>query len=362
MSHRRGSRGGFTLVELLVVITIIGILIALLLPAVQAAREAANRAACTSNLKQIGVALHNYASAHGSVFPPPVIMGTAGGSDTYITATGYDTWGEATGNVAKGGMHGTSFLFQLLPFMEEEPIFMKWQFQNNVGCSGTISGVSNLLLAQTEIKAFYCPSRRTQLRPGIDTGIPTSWSGGGNDYGGCAGRFAHVNENTNHNMAPNAGSYMQNSPYYPLPFTSNANDPPPLRCGIFGRANVSTTMAEVSDGLSNTIATGELQRLYNMGTNGTLQALLLSKDGWAIGGNPTLFTTTVMATWERDASGMYNSQPVTSGGMMMNNYYYGSPGSMHPKGCNFGMADGSVQFFSDTMDPRSLLPAGQHGR
>jgi prepilin-type N-terminal cleavage/methylation domain-containing protein/prepilin-type processing-associated H-X9-DG protein len=131
------SKSGFTLIELLVVIAIIGVLIALLLPAVQAAREAARRAQCVNNLKQIGLAAHNYQSSAGT-FPPGVSAQPAGFPNVPGDA-GY-TW--------------TSFSAQalLLPYLEQSPLYQAANFSWGPWES------NNTTVQYSVVAAFLCPS------------------------------------------------------------------------------------------------------------------------------------------------------------------------------------------------------------
>lgn len=114
MSISNRFRRGFTLVELLVVIAIIGILIALLLPAVQAAREAARRMQCSSNLKQIAVAMHNYHNSH-NVFPPGFVSNNPGKKSS-------TTW------CRSGGVQGAPWPVLLLPYLEQQALYEQFDF------------------------------------------------------------------------------------------------------------------------------------------------------------------------------------------------------------------------------------------
>lgn len=193
LSSNRTKRYAFTLIELLVVIAIIAILVAILLPAVQQAREAARRSTCKNNLKQIGLALHNYHDVHGAL--PQVTHGVRNPSNN-------GAWGREWGG------HSVHTMF--LPYIEQQALY------DNINFSVFWHDNPNRDLHRTRIAAFRCPS---------DT-APASQNDGFNNYGASTG--------------PNLG------------WEANLN----RKVGMFHRRS-STRFADITDGQSNTIAFAE---------------------------------------------------------------------------------------------------------
>ena len=206
---RRHPRG-FTLIELLVVIAIIAVLIALLLPAVQAAREAARRSQCTNNLKQIGLALHNYESTTQS-FP---LGGNNGPGGPTTNDNRY--WGAWSAHT------------MLLPYMEQGPIYSAINF-NFLGRSDGAGENANATAIMARLNTLLCPS---------STPPPNTWL----SVGGRAQLFA------GNNYFASAGSSIM--------WIGWPNDKPN---GMFANGGIPYGIRDVRDGTSNTVAFGEFR-------------------------------------------------------------------------------------------------------
>ncbi|QEH33144.1 Type II secretion system protein G precursor [Aquisphaera giovannonii] len=322
---RTNRTRGFTLIELLVVIAIIAVLIALLLPAVQSAREAARRAQCINNLKQVGLAMHNYESANSSL--PPGVKGCCWG-----------TW-----------------LNFVLPFMEGANLFNAYNFSGNnryedLGIQNgqfRYAGAANTTVTYTHFSAFQCPSDPNANNLPNGTGI------------------------TCHNYVVNFGNtittqpafYLVNGikiPFLGAPFTQMGAPDSDIASGSQQSAASGTVkLSAITDGLSNTLMTSEI--LIGSGWN------LHGYSWWGYAPQftglypPNSSQPDVMQGASYCNSPNTNPQGVTcvgaTGSVGSDGTYTGLgminiPRSRHPGGVSAGMCDGSVRFIKNSVSPQ----------
>jgi prepilin-type N-terminal cleavage/methylation domain-containing protein len=243
MSRSPPRRHAFTLIELLVVIAIIGILIGLLVPAVQQVREAAARTQCQNNLKQIGLALHSYHDSYKR-FPPAYTRTSDKQSGTSYGIIYPDDGGN--------GLPGWGWGTLILPYLEQTSLYRSLRL--DLPCWAT----ENAPFVQTKLTTFLCPAS-----PGPADGFALHRYTGPNDVPQDAGPFSPPIVFAHSHYVTNAG---QNGPWnrpagytydYTVPAVVPApGAPPDITNGPFYR-NSRTRVTDVSDGLSNTVFLGE---------------------------------------------------------------------------------------------------------
>jgi prepilin-type N-terminal cleavage/methylation domain-containing protein/prepilin-type processing-associated H-X9-DG protein len=307
MRLRRTSARGFTLIELLVVIAIIATLIALLLPAVQAAREAARRTSCTNNLRQLGLAAHNFHDTYGKL-------------PSSVRPSGLTTLPRISGHI------------QLLPFIEQKNAFDKYDQTRNWDAP------ENALVTKQVIRTFLCPStpepKRLDGLPEANPWVPN---------------IAAVTD-----YAPTIGVDQR---------LASADLVDSAGVGILPK-NVDSRLAQVTDGLSNTILYGESAgRPYLFRRNqrvGNLPGNRVNGGGWVRPGSD--FSVDGSSYDGASLPGpcavnCTNGDDFGTSGFP--HPYYGSEGSgeayaFHPGGANFTLGDGSVRMLSQAITIRDF--------
>lgn len=298
------KKRGFTLIELLVVIAIIAILIALLLPAVQQAREAARRSTCKNNLKQIGIALHNYHDTH-RVFPYGHMGNSViGAGPNYGTYHERDTWAH-----------------QILPFVDQAPLYNLYAADT----SAFVHQVSNPDIIKAVIPVYLCPSDPSTPGNADSSGRPQG------SYVACAGNTRI----TNYKAAPLPGMFYQNS---------------------------KTRIGDIKDGSSNTIAASEIVIRGNAATTtywGCPGCFGIGGDHgeMAFSTHETPNTSVADQNYTCKSTTWPNS-PCVSRSTSRSDPTFNFARSYHVGGVHALLADGAVRFISSNIDRTTFQDLG----
>ena len=356
----------FTLVELLVVIAIIGILIALLLPAVQAAREAARRMECTNKLKQLALAVHGHQDAFGYL-PTATCnrsLGITKGSDGWLSASV-----SPTGN-ADYWVQNTSFLVAILPFMEQQPLyeFCKKQIENDYknNTSGSIAGDAGDLPGCQPVAAFWCPSDANATGVKLRT-CPTSYRGCRGDtciINGCIydtprgffqwGRnnfvtFATIVDGTSNTLMLSEGVVF--------PYAGVAPRQWPALGGVAHAVLSATTAPSVCIGVARDATDNNLLKdPVGPANDGAPYSHNFPGGYWTCGAGNVAFVAMTPPNSPYCVRAGNNSTGLIAGvnsGVIMP-----SASSYHKGGVNVAMGDGSVRFISETINCGNSSQAG----
>lgn len=314
MVRRHVSKKGFTLIELLVVIAIIAILIALLLPAVQQAREAARRTQCKNNLKQIGLAYHNYHDVFNT-FPPGFVSRFPPTASANSVERGLYSWGAS-----------------ILPQLELANLYSTLNV-GNVLLEQSLATPAGLAALQTPLPAFRCPSDTGPALNNFNDALSDNAALNADQYD------AQVTSNGTDRFSIATSNYVvaANPSDSTTPPVYAAQYGPPLGVGFI---NSKVNFRDITDGTSNTILIGERAWRYNDLTVGAANALAFSAETNAAGSNMRTAALAALAIGYDGINYSATNRVHQRRGFSSN----------HVGGAQFVMCDGAVRFISQNID------------